>query len=75
LASASDSGAGRDDEIEEEAEEWADNDDGEDEEGVFNMEDINPSNYVDMRPLMFNAPANSTWRVKVSYKSKTEFVR
>jgi hypothetical protein len=75
LASASGSGAGRDDEIDEEAEEGAGGDDGEEEEEVFDMEEINPPNYVDMGPLMFRAPTNPTWRVKVSYKGKTEFVR
>jgi hypothetical protein len=74
LASASGSGAGRDDEIEEEAEEGADGDDGEEEE-VFGVEEINPPNYVDMGPLVFRAPTNPTWRVKVSYKGKTGSVR
>jgi hypothetical protein len=73
LASASGSGAGRDDEIEEEAEEGADG--HEEEEEVFDMEEINPPNYVDMRPLVFKAPTNPTWRVKISYKGKTESVR
>jgi hypothetical protein len=45
LASATGSGAGRDDEIEEETEEG---DDGEEEEEVFDVEEINPPNYVDM---------------------------
>jgi hypothetical protein len=45
LASASGSGAGRDDKIEEEAEEGAD---GEEEDEVFDVEEINPHNYVDM---------------------------
>jgi hypothetical protein len=57
LASASGSGAGRDDEIEEEVEEGADGDDGEE---VFDVEKINPPNYVDMRPLVFRAPINPT---------------
>jgi hypothetical protein len=57
LASASGSGAGRDDEIEEEVEEGADGDDGEE---VFDVEKINPPNYVDMRPLVFRAPTNPT---------------
>jgi hypothetical protein len=73
LASASDSGVERDDEIEEEAEEWADGD--EEEEEVFDVEEINPPNYVDMGPLVFRARANPTWRVKISYKGKTESVR
>jgi hypothetical protein len=75
LVSASGSGAGRDDEIEKEAEEGADGDDGEEEEDVFDVEEINPPNYVDMGPLVFKAPTNPTWRVKVSYKGKTESVR
>jgi hypothetical protein len=75
LASASGSRAGRDDEIEKEAEEGADADDGEEEEEVFDMEEINPSSYVDIGPLVFRAPTNPTWRVKVSYKGKTEYVR
>jgi hypothetical protein len=48
LASASDSGAGRDDEIKEEAEEGTDGDDGEEKEVMFDVEEINPPNYVDM---------------------------
>jgi hypothetical protein len=75
LASASGSGAGRDDEIEEEAEEGVDGDDGEEEEDVFNVEEINPPNYVDVGPLVFRAPTNPTWRVNASYKGKTESVR
>jgi hypothetical protein len=75
LASASGSGAGRDDEIEEEAGEGANGDDGEEEEEVFDVEEINPPNYVDMGPLVFKASTNPTWRVKVSYKGKTESVR
>jgi hypothetical protein len=75
LASASGSGAGRDDEIEEEAEEGADGDEGEEEEGVFDVEEINPPNYVDMGPLVLRAPTNPSWRVKISYKVKTEYVR
>jgi hypothetical protein len=75
LASASGSGAARDDKIEEEAEEGADGDDGEEEEDVFDVKEINHPNYVDMGPLVFRAPTNLTWRVKVSYKGKTESVR
>jgi hypothetical protein len=70
LASASGSGAARDEEIEEEAEE----DDGEEEE-VFDMEEINPLNYVHMRTPIFMQPLNLDWRAKVSYKGKTELVR
>jgi hypothetical protein len=75
LASASGSRAERDDEIEEEAEEGADGDDGEEEEEVFDVEEINPLNYVDMGPLVLRAPTNPSWRVKVSYKGKSESVR
>jgi hypothetical protein len=75
LASASGSGAGRDDEIEEEAEEGANGDDGEEEEEVFDVKEINPPNYVDMGPLLLRAPTNPLWRVKVSYKGKTESMR
>jgi hypothetical protein len=75
LASASDSGAERDDKIEEEAKEGADGDNGEEEEEVFDVKEINPPNYGDMRPLVFSAHTNPTWRVKVSYKDKTESVR
>jgi hypothetical protein len=75
LASASGNGAGRDDEIEEEDEEWADGDEGEEEEEVFDVEETNPPNYVDMGPLVLRTPTNPSWRVKVSYKGKTEYVR
>jgi hypothetical protein len=75
LASASGSGVGRDDEIEEEAEEGADGDEGEEEEEVFDVEEINPPNYADMGPLVLRAPTNPSWRVKVSYKGKTESLR
>jgi hypothetical protein len=75
LASASGSGAGRDDKIEEEAEEGADGDEGEEEEEVFDVEEINPPNYDNMGPLVLRAPTNPSWRVKVSYKCKTEYVR
>jgi hypothetical protein len=68
LASASGNGTARDDEIEEEA-------DSEEEEEVFDVEEINPPNYVDMGPLVFRAPMNPTWRARVSYKGKTESVR
>jgi hypothetical protein len=42
---------------------------------VFDIEKINPPNYVDMKSLMFRAPTNPTLRVKVSYTGKTESVR
>jgi hypothetical protein len=75
LASVSGNGAGRDGEIEEEAEEGANGDEGEEEEEVFDVEEINPPNYVDMGPLVLRAPTNPSWRVKISYKGKTESMR
>jgi hypothetical protein len=66
---------GRDGEIEEEVEEGADGDDGTEEEDVFDVKEINPPNYVDMGPLVLRAPTNPSWRVTVSYKSKTESMR
>jgi hypothetical protein len=48
VASASGSRVGRNDEIEEEVEEGADDDGGEEEEEMFDVEEINPPNYVDM---------------------------
>jgi hypothetical protein len=39
------------------------------------VEEINPPNYVDIGPLVFMATTNPTWRVKISYKGKTESVR
>jgi hypothetical protein len=74
LTSASGSRATKDNEIEEEAEEGTDGVDGE-EEDVFDVEKINPPNYVGKGPLVFRAPTNLTWRVKVSYKGKTTSVR
>jgi hypothetical protein len=71
LASASGSGAMRDEEIEEED----DSDEGEEDEEIFDVEEINPPSYVDIGPLDFRAPTNPTWRVRVSYKGKTESVR
>jgi hypothetical protein len=52
-----------------------DGDDGEEKEEMLDMEEINPPNYVDMRPLVLRAPTNLSWRVMVSYKGKTESVR
>jgi hypothetical protein len=75
VASASGSGAGRNYEIEEETEEAADDDNGEEYEEVFDVEEINPPNYVNMGPLVLRAPTNPSWKVKVSYKGKTESVR
>jgi hypothetical protein len=55
LASANGSGVARDEEIEEEAEEddGDDGDDGEEEEEIFNVEEINPPNYVHMGTPIF----------------------
>jgi hypothetical protein len=75
LASASGSGTARADEIEEEAKEGVDGADGEEEEEVFDVKEINPPNYANMGPLVFKTPTNPIWRVKVSYKGKTESMR
>jgi hypothetical protein len=75
LHSASGSGASRDNEIAEEAEEEVDGTDGEEEE-EFDVEEIKPLSYVEeIKPLGFKVPSNPTWRVKVNYKGKTEAVR
>jgi hypothetical protein len=71
LVSASGSGAMRDEEIEEED----DDDEGEEDEEIFDVEEINPPSYVDIGPLDFRPPMNPTWRVRVSYKGKIEYVR
>jgi hypothetical protein len=76
LTGASGSRAERDEDIEEDdGNDVADGDDGEEEGEVFDVKEINPPNYVDMGPLVFRVPSNPTWRVKVSYKGKTESVR
>jgi hypothetical protein len=57
LASASGSGAARDEEIEEE-DDGADGDYGEGEEETFDVEEINPPNYVHMGTPIFRQPLN-----------------
>jgi hypothetical protein len=74
LASASGSGAVREEEIEEED----DGDDGEEEGETFVVDEINLSSYVHMRTLIFwqpQNPENPDWREKISYKGKTNLVR
>jgi hypothetical protein len=56
LTSASGSEATRDEEIEEED----DGADGEEEEEIFDVDEINPPNYVGMRPLIFKVTSNPT---------------
>jgi hypothetical protein len=77
LVSASGSGTAREGEIEEEAEDNDEDNGAEDEEEglIFDVEEMNPPNYVDIGPLVFRVPSNPAWRVKVSYKGKTESVR
>jgi hypothetical protein len=70
IASGSGGGSGAT-EIEEEG----GGDEGEEEEEIFDVEEINPPSYVDIGHLDFRAPTNPTWRVRVSYKGKTEFMR
>jgi hypothetical protein len=67
LASASGSGATRE-EIEEEAE-------GDEEGEIFDVEEVNPPNYVHMGTPIFKRPLNLDWRAKASYKGKTKLVR
>jgi hypothetical protein len=64
LASASGSGAARD-EIER----------GDEEEEIFEIEEINPSSYVHMVTPTLRQPQNLDWREKISYKDKTKLVR
>jgi hypothetical protein len=75
LASASSNRAAmgeREEEVEEgDRNDGADGDDGEEEE-VFDVEEINPPNYVDNGPPVSRVLSNPTWRVMVSYKGKTE---
>jgi hypothetical protein len=72
LASASNSGAVRD-EIEEESK--RDDNDGDEEEEVFDVEDILPPSYVDMGALVFRVPQNPRWREKICYKGRSEAMR
>jgi hypothetical protein len=81
LASASGSGATRDEEeIEEEEDggngnDGAEGDDDEDDEEVFDVEEINPTSYIHMRTPVFWLPLNPDWREKISYNDKTDLVR
>jgi hypothetical protein len=58
-----------------EIEEEGGGDEGEKEEEIFDVEEINPPSYVDIGHLDFRVPMNPTWRARVSYKGKTESVR
>jgi hypothetical protein len=71
LASVSGIRATRDEEIEKED----GGADGEEEKEIFDVEEINPPNCINMRPPTFRAPSNPIWRMRVSYKGKTESVR
>jgi hypothetical protein len=57
-----------------EIEEEGGGDEGEEEEEIFDVKEINPPSYVGIVPLGFRASTNPTWRVRVSYKGKTESV-
>jgi hypothetical protein len=74
LASASGSGAVRDDEIEVE-EDGNDGDNGDEEEETFDVEEINPTSYTHMGTLIFWLPMNLDWREKITYKGKIDLVR
>jgi hypothetical protein len=58
-----------------EIEEECGGDKGEEEEEIFDVEEINPPSYVNIGHLDFRAPMNPTWGARVSYKGKTESVR
>jgi hypothetical protein len=58
-----------------EIEEEGGGDEGEEEKEIFDVEEINPSSYVDIGHLGFRAPTNPTWRARFSYKGKIESVR
>jgi hypothetical protein len=81
LASASGSGATRDkEEIKDEEDGGNENvgvegDDDEEDEEVFDVEEINPTSYIPMRTPVFRLPLNPDWREKISYKGKTDLVR
>jgi hypothetical protein len=78
LTSASGSGAGRDEEeIKEEEDGGNENDgaEGDEEEEVFDVEEINPTSYIHMGTPVFRLPLNLDWREKISYKGKTDLVR
>jgi hypothetical protein len=45
------------------------------EEEIFDVQEINPPNYVHMGTLIFWLPQNPDWREKISYKGKTDLVR
>jgi hypothetical protein len=81
LTSASGSGAARDEEqIEEEEDggnenDGAEGDDDEEDEEFFNVEEIDPTSYINMGTPVFLLPRNLDWREKISYKGKTDLVR
>jgi hypothetical protein len=71
LASASCSGATRDEEIEEEVDGA---DDEEEEEETFDVEEINLTSYIHMGTPTFWLPLILDWREKISYKGKIDLV-
>jgi hypothetical protein len=78
LASASGSGTARDEEEIEEEEDGGNKNDGaegDDDEEVFDVEEINLTSYIHMGILVFWLPLNLDWREKISYKGKTDLVR
>jgi hypothetical protein len=81
LASASGSGAARDEEEIEEEEDGGNGNDGakgvddEEDEEVFDVEEINPTSYIHMGTLDFWLPLNPDWREKISYNGKTDLLR
>jgi hypothetical protein len=81
LTSASCSEVARDEEEIEEEEDGGNKNDGvegdndEEDEEVFDFEEINPTSYIYMGTPVFWLPLNPDWREKISYKGKTDLVR
>jgi hypothetical protein len=73
LASASGCEVARE-EIEEEDEGY-DGDGGDEEEEIFDVEEITQTSYMHMGTPIFRQPLNHDWRAKISYKDKTDLVR
>jgi hypothetical protein len=69
LASASGSGASMHEEIEEE-DDCNGGTEGDDDEEIFDVEEINPTSYIYMGTPTFWLPLNSDWREKISYKAR-----
>jgi hypothetical protein len=47
----------------------------EEEEEVFDVEEITATSYMHMGTPIFRQPLNPDWRAKINYKGKTDLVR